>query len=118
MRGLIIHRVAGSHSTSGTLALLFWHLFQNPEIMRAVQREITSTLGRLREDQVAYPIQGLEASIKYTMACVRENFRINPVFTMPLWRRVGYPAGVEISNSHIPYGVSIFANPLCYFYSP
>ncbi|KAJ0420507.1 cytochrome P450 [Aspergillus carlsbadensis] len=99
--------VAGSHSTSGTLTLLFWHLVQNPEIMDRVYREINQTLDPLREDQIAYPITGLEASLGFTMACVRENFRLNPVFTMPLWRRVGYPTGVEIGQHHIPYGTSI-----------
>ncbi|RDW65769.1 putative Cytochrome P450 [Aspergillus mulundensis] len=99
--------VAGSHSTAGTMTLLFWHLIQNPSIMRKVQAEIESTLGPLAKDQTSYPIAGLEASLKYTMACVRENFRINPVFTMPLWRKVGYPAGLDIGEHHIPYGTNI-----------
>lgn len=75
--------------------------------MIAVQKEISTTLGPLREGQIAYPIQGLESSLKYTMACVRENFRVNPVFTMPLWRRVGYPDGLKIGEAFIPYGVSL-----------
>ncbi|KAL4998431.1 cytochrome P450 [Aspergillus recurvatus] len=99
--------VAGSHSTAGTLTLLFWHLVQNPSIVRKVQAEIESTLGPLNKDQVSYPIAGLESSLKYTMACVRENFRVNPVFTMPLWRRVGYPGGLEIAGHHIPHGTNI-----------
>ena len=69
-------------------------------------REIFDTLGPLSDDQIAYPIQGLETSLSYTMACVRENFRMNPVFTMPLWRRVGYPSGVNIGDHHVPEGVS------------
>lgn len=74
--------------------------------MAAVQEEITGTLGLLHPRQISYPIQGLEASLKYTMACVRENFRINPVFTMPLWRRIGYPDGLQIGDTRIPHGVS------------
>lgn len=46
----------------------------------------------------------------YTMACVKENFRLNPVFTMPLWRRVGFPGGVDIGKHHIPQGVSLLIN--------
>ncbi|KAL4736043.1 cytochrome P450 [Aspergillus similis] len=99
--------VAGSHSTAGTLTLLFWHLIQNPSIMRKVQTEIESTLGPLNKDQVSYPIAGLESTLKYTMACVRENFRINPVFTMPLWRCVGYSHVLEIDGHHIPPGTNI-----------
>jgi len=99
--------VAGSHSTSGTLTLLFWHLLQNPDTLAAVVDEVESTLPPLANDQIAYPIQGLESSLSYLMACVRENFRINPVFTMPLWRRVGRPGGLEIGKYHIPYGVCL-----------
>lgn len=40
------------------------------------------------------------------MACVRENFRMNPVFTMPLWRRVGAPGGAKIGEFDVPHGVS------------
>lgn len=74
--------------------------------MKLMYEEIHTVLGPLREDQIAYPITGLEASLRYTMACVRENFRLNPVFTMPLWRRVGYPTGVDIGEHHIPHDVS------------
>lgn len=75
-------------------------------MLASVQKEIQSNLGTLRGNQIAYPILGLEASLRYTMACVRENFRINPVFTMHLWRRVGHPGGVNIGDHHIPQGVS------------
>ena len=105
---LICQSVAGSHSTSGTLTLLFWHLLQNPDVLAAVQAEIESTLPPLAVNQIAYPIQGLELSLDYLMACVRENFRINPVFTMPLWRRVGRPDGLQIGEYHIPHNVSSF----------
>ncbi|KAL5044679.1 hypothetical protein BDW71DRAFT_198799 [Aspergillus fruticulosus] len=73
--------VAGSHSTAGTLTLLLWHLVQNPSIMRKVQADIESTFGPLNKGQVSYPVSGLESSLKYTMACVRENFRLDLVFT-------------------------------------
>ncbi|KAL4963139.1 cytochrome P450 [Aspergillus stella-maris] len=99
--------VAGSHSTAGTLTLLFWHLIQNPDVLGKVQEEILATLGSLPSNQTSYPISGLEASLPYTMACIRENFRINPVFTMPLWRKVGYPGGLDIGQHHIPLGTNI-----------
>ena len=74
--------------------------------MGRLREEIHTVLGPLRKNQTAYPITGLEASLPYTMACIRENFRLKPVFTMPLWRRVGYPAGVDIGEHHIPHDVS------------
>lgn len=79
--------------------------------MNRVYEEIHATLGPLPKDQTAYPITGLEASLDYTMACVRENFRLSPVFTMPLWRRVGYPTGVDIGEHHIPHGVGFPRTP-------
>ncbi|KAJ6114460.1 hypothetical protein N7486_000238 [Penicillium sp. IBT 16267x] len=98
--------VAGSHSTSGTLTLLLWHLTHNPDILAIVAKELHEKLPPLREYQISYPIQDLEASLCYTMACVRENFRMNPVFTMPLWRRVGYPGGLDIA-------VTMFQRDVC-----
>lgn len=77
-------------------------------MLAAVQKEIQTSLGPLGDNQISYPIQGLEASLQYTMACVRENFRLNPVFTMPLWRRVEYPGGINIGDHYIPQGVSSF----------
>lgn len=87
------------------MTLLFWHLIQNNDAAAAVQKEIIEILGPLKDDQISYPISGLEASLPYTMACVRENFRINPVFTMPLWRQVKSLGGVNIGEHHIPHGV-------------
>lgn len=37
---------------------------------------------------------------------MKENFRVTPVFTMPLARRVMSPEGTTIAGNHIPYGVS------------
>lgn len=74
--------------------------------MNRVYEEIQAVLGPLPGDRTAYPITGIEASLGYTMACVRENFRLNPVFTMPLWRRVGHAGGVQIGKHHIPHDVS------------
>ena len=99
--------MAGSHSTSGTLTLLFWHLFHNPAICGKIVDEISTNLSPLDSKDVAYSIKGLEASLPFTMACVRENFRLNPVFTMPLWRRVESPSGATIGEFEVPYGVSI-----------
>lgn len=37
---------------------------------------------------------------------MKENFRVTPVFTMPLARRVLVPGGTTIAGNHIPQGVS------------
>lgn len=67
--------------------------------------ELDNCLGPLQQDQVAYPIKGLEATLNYTMACVRENFRLNPVFSMNLWRCVRSDKA-KIGDLNIPHGVS------------
>lgn len=103
--------MAGSHSTSGTLTLLLWHLTHNPSILATVTQELHEKLPPLHDNKISYPIEGLESILSYTMACVRENFRMNPVFNMPLWRRVGYPGGIEIAGHHIPEGVSYLSAP-------
>jgi len=99
------YRIAGSHSTSGTMSFLFWHLLHNPQVLSQVVDELDTVLGPLHRDQIAYQISGLELSLPYTMACIRENFRMNPVFTMNLWRRV-LGESLQIGENSIPQGVS------------
>ena len=104
-RGL--NSVAGSHTTSGTLTLLFAHLLQNRDILSKVVDELDISLEDV--DAGLVPINGLEAKLPYTMACINENFRLNPVFTMPLPRKVNTPGGAEIAGRVIPEGTTVFA---------
>ncbi|KAI1483473.1 putative cytochrome P450 [Daldinia eschscholtzii] len=99
--------IAGSHSTSGSLSLLFWHLLHNEQALQRVDKEIRDTLGDLPDDRISYPIKGLESSLSYTAACIQESFRISPVFTMCLWRRVLNPEGVNIDGCHIPQNTNL-----------
>lgn len=98
--------MAGSHSTSSTLTLLFWRLLHNPDILAIVVQELDETLGPVPQDKIAYPIKGLEARLTYLSACIRENFRINPVFSMNLWRQVHSVNGAQIGDHMVPRGVS------------
>ncbi|QYT00078.1 hypothetical protein H0G86_007182 [Trichoderma simmonsii] len=97
--------VAGSHTTSGTLTLLFYHLLHDPEIYSQIVEEMRRELPLL--EQGAYPYTGLEAKLPYTTACMRENFRHTPVFTMPLTRKVMSESGTVIAGTQVPAGVSI-----------
>jgi cytochrome P450 len=65
----------------------------------------------------AYSVSQVETSLPYLRQCVRENFRITPVFTMPLARRVMNPDGVVIGGEHIPQGVSPLSSPLYFPHS-
>jgi cytochrome P450 len=99
-------RVAGTHTTSATISLLFWHLLHAPEIMEKVVSEIDAQLPALNETQPAYSFADVETSLPYLRQCVKENFRITPVFTMPLARRIKAAEGVVIGGERIPCGVS------------
>ena len=68
--------------------------------------ELDAQLPPLTEDHAAYSFAEVEASLPYLRQCVKENFRITPVFTMPLARRVTASDGVVIGGRHIPCGVS------------
>lgn len=68
--------------------------------------EIDSNLPVLQPNESAYSVTMAETSLPYLRSCMKENFRITPVFTMPLASRVMMPGGVTIAGHHIPQGVS------------
>ncbi|KAJ5287477.1 hypothetical protein N7478_003163 [Penicillium angulare] len=99
--------IAGTHTTSATTTLLFYHLLHNPDSMAKCVTEIDTSLSILQPDESAYSVTVAETSLPYLRSCMKENFRITPVFTMPLARRVMMPGGVTIAENHIPQGTSI-----------
>ncbi|KAL3490374.1 cytochrome P450 [Aspergillus germanicus] len=99
--------IAGTHTTSATTTLLFYHLLHNPEWMQQCVAEVDANLPRLNLEEAAYPVSAAESSLPLLRNCMRENFRITPVFTMPLARRVTNPAGVTIDGEWFPKGTSL-----------
>ncbi|OJD29036.1 benzoate 4-monooxygenase cytochrome [Diplodia corticola] len=100
--------IAGTHTTSATTALLFHHLLHNPPHLSQCVAEIDANLPPLPPSAAtSHPISLLESSLPHLRLCIRENFRITPVFTMPLARRVTSPSGITLSGRHIPRGTSI-----------
>ncbi|RDK43604.1 benzoate 4-monooxygenase cytochrome P450 [Aspergillus phoenicis ATCC 13157] len=99
--------IAGTHTTSATTTLLFYHLLHNPRYMEECVKEIETNLPPLTYGETAYSVSAAEAALPFLRNCIRENFRITPVFTMPLARRVMSPTGVMIDGQHIPQGTSI-----------
>jgi cytochrome P450 len=97
--------IAGTHTTGATTSLLFYHLLHDPEAMAKCVAEITENLPSLEPQQDAYPVAQVEASLPFLRDCMKENFRLTPVFTMPLARRIMDPKGLFIGDSHIPAGV-------------
>lgn len=98
-----MNRVAGSHTTSSTLTVLFYYLTHNPDIMAKVVKEIDE---RVEDAQGVHDFVGLESKLPYTLACIREGFRISPVAALLLPRRVIEAPGVYIDGELIPRGVS------------
>ncbi|KAJ5661981.1 uncharacterized protein N7477_009597 [Penicillium maclennaniae] len=99
--------IAGTHTTSATTALLFYHLLHHPNLMAQCVSEIDEKLPILQPHESAYPVSMVETSLPYLRNCMKENFRITPVFTMPLARKVLMPQGIDIAGNHIPYATSI-----------
>jgi cytochrome P450 len=103
---LLSNSIAGTHTTSATTTLLFHHLLHHPDVMAKCVAEIDTNLPPLQKEESAYAVTAAESSLPYLRNCMKENFRVTPVFTMPLARRVMKPEGVVIAGNHIPYGVS------------
>ncbi|RFU25952.1 hypothetical protein B7463_g10382, partial [Scytalidium lignicola] len=99
--------IAGTHTTSATTTLLFYHLLHTPEILDKCVAEIDANLPPLGPDQPAYSVTTAETSLPYLRQCIKENFRITPVFTMPLARRVMAREGVKIAGRHLKQGTSV-----------
>ena len=101
--------VAGSHTTSGSLTLLFYHLLHNPVAAKQLTEELARfmPLGDQENRCGSIPaFSGLEQQLPYMTSCVREAFRVSPVFTMPLPRKIVEYGGMEIDGYHVPQGVS------------
>lgn len=54
----------------------------------------------------SYEFSGLEAKLPYTQACMRESFRIAPVVSIPLSRRIAPAGGMMVGGHHLPSGVN------------
>ncbi|KAH9219145.1 cytochrome P450 [Leptodontidium sp. 2 PMI_412] len=99
--------IAGTHTSSATTTLLLYHLLHNPVCMEKCVAEIDENLPAIGEGQEAFSVAVVESALPYLKLCVKENFRVTPVFTMPLARRVLAPDGILIAGSHIPQGTSV-----------
>ncbi|KAJ5387707.1 hypothetical protein N7509_010248 [Penicillium cosmopolitanum] len=99
--------IAGTHTTSATTTLLFYHLLHNTNLMNKCVTEIDEKLPTLQPNESAYSVTDAEASLPFLRNCIKENFRITPVFTMPLARRVLKGEGVIIAGNHIPSRTSV-----------
>ncbi|KAM5343984.1 hypothetical protein ACJ41O_012521 [Fusarium nematophilum] len=98
--------IAGTHTTSATTTLLFYNLLHNPDALQKCVEEIDEKLAPL-DDRAAYSVTEVENSLPFLRTCVRENFRLTPVFSMPLERRVTDPEGIIVAGRHVKQGMSV-----------
>ncbi|TKA64446.1 hypothetical protein B0A55_09892 [Friedmanniomyces simplex] len=100
--------VGGTHTTGNTLHALFANLSRNPECLRRFVTELDERLPPLKPDQAAYHIAGLEEKLDFVNACIRENYRKDPVatFNMP---RVP-PKGAVVDGHYVPGGTQCSVN--------
>lgn len=90
--------------------VLFWYIFKNPEIYKRIVAELDENVPT--QAKGTYQYVGLEAKNPYSLACIREAFRITPIASLMLPREVANPGGVRIAGHHIPQGVSEINYPI------
>ncbi|KIW17543.1 hypothetical protein PV08_04737 [Exophiala spinifera] len=95
--------VAGSHTTGSSLTVLFYYLTHNPHVLAKMVKEIDE---RISDDQEVYDFAGLESQLPYTLAVIRESFRMSPVAALLLPRVVIDPQGMLINGQLIPQGTN------------
>ncbi|KAF2258926.1 cytochrome P450, partial [Lojkania enalia] len=98
--------IAGSGTSASTLSILFWHLLHQPQIIETLVQELDENLPSLPESQQVYTYTDT-SRLRYLSAVLKENFQINPVFTLPLGRSVP-EGGTTVAGSFIPGSVEVF----------
>lgn len=102
--------VAGSHTTYGSLTLLFKHIFDRRDIRDAVRKELDENAPSMK--QGVLPYTGLEMKLPYLSATMKESFRMTPVFQLPLPRII--PAtGQTLAGQEIPGGTIVSSVNYC-----
>lgn len=99
---------AGSDTTAISTRAIIYYLLKNPSCKQKLVEEIDS---RRAEGRLSDPVTLAEAdSMPYLQAVMYESLRLHPAVGMSLPRVV--PAGgATISNTHLPGGIIIGANP-------
>jgi cytochrome P450 len=100
----VIMIVAGSDTTSTTLAALFFYLCRNPAAYEKVVEEVRTTF--ITPDSIR---PGPElSSCTYLLACINEALRVAPASPAPLWREVK-AGGAVIDHQTLPAGTNVAA---------
>ncbi|RFU24554.1 hypothetical protein B7463_g11785, partial [Scytalidium lignicola] len=94
--------VAGSDTSSTTMAGLFYYLSRHPKSYARVADEVRKTFNSI-EDIKTGPLLN---SCVYLRACIDESMRMSPSVVTVLWREV-LEGGAKIDGKLIPAGVDV-----------
>ncbi|OWY53849.1 hypothetical protein AA0117_g9086 [Alternaria alternata] len=108
--------IAGSDSTSISLAGVFYYLLKNPRVYRRLMEEIddahdSGALASLQDSTGADDVIPFSAAKKliYLDAVITESFRMHPAVGL-LLERITPPQGATIDGHHVPGGVVVGCN--------
>ncbi|KID92407.1 aps8, partial [Metarhizium majus ARSEF 297] len=94
--------VAGSDTSSSTLAATMYYLSSNPESYEKACREVRSTFQNLADIVLGPRLN----SCVYLRACIDEALRLSPPAGSALWREIGQ-GGMLIDGQRIPQGIDV-----------
>ncbi|KAK3624134.1 hypothetical protein LTR56_021167 [Elasticomyces elasticus] len=100
--------VGGTHTTGNTLHVLIASLARHPEHLKRFVAEIDERLPALKPEQAAYSMVGLEEKLDFVNACIRENYRKDPVATFNMTRVP--PKDAFVDGHHVPAGTQCSVN--------
>ncbi|KPA38211.1 isoamyl alcohol oxidase [Fusarium langsethiae] len=94
--------VAGSDTSSSTLAGTLFYLSRNPRAYDRVCREVRSEF----QDAQHISIGPKLSSCVYLRACIEETLRLSPPVGGALWREIG-PGGMNVGSLSLPAGIDV-----------
>ncbi|KAK1590715.1 putative cytochrome P450 [Colletotrichum navitas] len=94
--------VAGSDTSSTTLAATMFYLGGNPKAYARLNHEIRSTFGSVEDIRLG----GELSSCHYLKACIDEALRMSPPVGGALWREV-QPGGMTVDSVFLPEGIDV-----------
>ncbi|KAF4333510.1 isoamyl alcohol oxidase [Fusarium beomiforme] len=94
--------VAGSDTSSSTLAGTLFYLSRNPGAYQRVCQEIRSEFQTYQDIKIGPRLN----SCVYLKACIEETLRLSPPVGGALWREVG-PGGMTVGPLTLPAGIDV-----------
>ncbi|KAK3216477.1 hypothetical protein GRF29_8g3398054 [Pseudopithomyces chartarum] len=94
--------IAGSDTTSTSMAATFFYLAHNTSTLQKLCHEIRTTFSDVEEIVSGPKLSGCA----YLRACIDESMRMTPPVAGALPRQV-LPGGIDIDGHHIPAGVDV-----------